>query len=150
MKHIKLLLVFVSVIIGIFSFTGGATATSYPSAIAWNNFVYGLSTEEIDIKDIGNQIGRIERLRTPMPKKNGESNDKPVGSLLFEINGVDTLDVIAVKVDDKYYKASPNGPLPITTKDTIAARKVIILIVSSFGVFLTLIIIWRRKRRRIG
>ncbi|SDX06166.1 hypothetical protein [Paenibacillus sp. CF384] len=150
MKPIKILILFVSVITGIFSFTQGAMATSYPSAVSWNNFVYGLSIEEIDVKDIGNQIGRIERLRTPMPKKNGESNDTPVGSLLFEIKGVDTHDEIAVKVDDKYYKASPNGPLPVT-EDTISTSKVITLSAVSFlGVCLTLIIIWRRKRRRIG
>jgi hypothetical protein len=147
MKHLKLLLVFVSVITGIFSFTEGALATSYPSAVAWDNFLYGLSTEEVDIKDIGDQIGRIERQVTPMPKNNGESNDKPVGSPLFEIKGADTQDVIAVKVDDKFFKASKIGPIQVTTS---VSSWVITLSVICFLVLLTLIIVWRRKRRRIG
>ena len=48
-----------------------------------------------------------------MPKKNGESNDirTPVGSLLFEINGADTQELIAVKVEDKFFKASKFGSI---------------------------------------
>jgi hypothetical protein len=46
-----------------------------------------------------------------MPKKNGESNDKPAGSLLFEVKGTDSQELIAVKVNDKYFSASKLGPL---------------------------------------
>lgn len=48
-----------------------------------------------------------------MPKKNGNSNDLRIqtGSTLFEIKGRDPNEVIAVKVNDKYSKASKLGPL---------------------------------------
>jgi hypothetical protein len=100
----------------------GALASTYSNTVAWNNLLYGLSDEEVDNKDIGNAIGKIERQRTPMPKKNGESNEKLVGSLLFEIKGADIQDVIAIKVNDKFFKASKLGPIQVTTdksNDTI-------------------------------
>jgi hypothetical protein len=88
------------------------TSSSYPSVVAWNNILYGLSVEEVPIQDIGKELGKIERRSAPpMPKKNGESNDKPVGSLLFEVKGTDSQELIAVKVNDKYFRASKLGPL---------------------------------------
>ncbi|WP_308639546.1 hypothetical protein [Paenibacillus silvisoli] len=83
----------------------------YPNAIAWNNILYGLSIEEIPAEEIGKEIGKIERRTTPMPKKNGDSNDVPTGSKLYEIKGKDPNEVIAVKVNDIYYDASKLGPL---------------------------------------
>lgn len=83
MKHLKFFLLFF-VIVSVFSSNiEGALTSTYPSSVAWNNLLYGLSTEGVDNKDIGNEIGKIERQRTPMPKKNGESNDIriPVRSL---------------------------------------------------------------------
>ncbi|MDQ8738576.1 hypothetical protein, partial [Paenibacillus sp. LHD-38] len=120
--------------------------------VAWNNLLYGLSTEEVDNKDIGNEIGKIKRQRTPMPKKNGESNEKLVGSLLFEIKGADTQDVIAVKVNDKFVKASKLGPIQVTTNVSDQSHEqswIVTLSVICFLVLLTMIIVWR-KRRRIG
>ena len=79
--------------------------------MAWNNILYGLSASEVSVQDIGKQIGQIERRMTPMPKKNGDANDKPVGSLLYEVKGFDANDVIAVKVNDTYFQASKLGAL---------------------------------------
>jgi hypothetical protein len=45
-----------------------------------------------------------------MPKMNGESNEKPVGSILFE-KGENSQDRIAVKVNGKYISASKLEPL---------------------------------------
>lgn len=152
MQHLKSLLFLVIILTGFSSNTEGALANSYPSAVAWNNLLYGLSTEEVDIKDIGNELGTIEHLRAPMPKKNGESNEKPVGSQLFEINGVDTQDVIAVKVNDKFFKASKLGPIQVTRNVSDQSNRqtwVVTLSVMCFLVLLTMIIVWRRKRRRI-
>jgi hypothetical protein len=153
MKHLKFLLFFVIVLTGLSSNTEGALASSYPSALAWNNLLYGLSTEEVEIKEIGNEIGKIERQRDPMPKKNGESNEMLVGSLLFEIKGADTQDVIAVKVNDKFFKASKLGPIQVTTNvlDQFKEQKWVVTIsVICCMVLLTMITLWRRKRRRIG
>ncbi len=80
MKHLKFVLFFVIFLTGFLSNIEGALASTYPSAIAWNNLLYGLSTEEVDNKNIGNEIGKIKHQRTPMPKKNGESNEILVGS----------------------------------------------------------------------
>lgn len=87
------------------------SSSSYPSAIAWNNILYGLSIEEVSTEEIGKEIGKIKRRTTPMPKKNGDSNDLPIGSILYEIKGKDPNEVIAVKVNDKYFNASKLGPL---------------------------------------
>ena len=152
MKNLKFLLFFVIVLTGFSSITEEALASTYPSAVAWNNFLYGVSTEEVDTKDIGNEIGKIERLRDPMPKKNGESNDirTPVGSLLFEINGADTQDVIAVKVEDKFFKASKFGSIQLTTLDRIKEQLWVVTLSICLLVLLTLIFVRRRKRRHIG
>ncbi|MDQ8738236.1 hypothetical protein [Paenibacillus sp. LHD-38] len=152
MKHLKFLLFIVIVLTGFLSNIEGTLASTYPSTVAWNNLLYGLSTEEVDNKDIGNEIGKIKRQRTPMPKKNGESNEKLVGSLLFEIKGVDTQDVIAVKVNDKFVKASKLGPIQVTTNVSDLSDEqswIVTLSVISFLVLLTMIIVWR-KRKCIG
>ncbi|WP_160036843.1 hypothetical protein [Paenibacillus sp. An7] len=86
--------------------TGKAFAESYPRAIALNNSVYLVSDVKIDINNIGKEMGKIQRQRAPMPKKNGESNDIPVGSLIFEIKDINSLDAVAVKLDNKFYFAS--------------------------------------------
>ena len=86
-----------------------------------------------------------------MPKKNGESNDIriPVGSLLFEIKGADTQDVIAVKVNDKFFKASKFGPIQVTTDQSNKQAWIVTLSFICFLVLLTMIIVWRRRRRRM-
>lgn len=111
MKYLILIMISIAVLTGCSQNKGAESSSSYPSAVAWNNILYGLSVVEIPIKDIGKDIGKIERRTTPMPKKNGESNDKPAGSLLFEVKGIDSQEVIAVKVNEKYFKASKLGVL---------------------------------------
>jgi hypothetical protein len=149
MKHLNFVLFFIIVITGFSSKTEAVSASTYPSAVAWNNFLYGLSAEEVEIKDIGDEIGMIQSQRAPMPKKNGESNEKPAGSLLFEINRVDTEDAIAVKVNDKYFKATKLGPIPAAANVTAQSKEltwIVILSVICFLVLLTLIIVWRRRQ----
>lgn len=150
MKHLKFLLCFFIVLTGVSSHAGGVSASSYPSAVAWNNLLYGLSIEEVDFKGIGKEIGKIERQRAPMPKKNGESNEKPVGSLLFDIKGADSQDVIAVKVNDKFFRASKLGPIQdkASLSDLLFKEQtwVVTLSVICFLILLTLIIVRRRKK----
>lgn len=86
-------------------------SSSYPSSVAINNNMYGLSDTTLKVQDIGDEIGLIEKISHPMPAKNGESNEVPVGSTLYMINGVNMDEAIAVKVDEEYYKATINGPL---------------------------------------
>lgn len=87
------------------------SSNSYPSSVAWNNILFGISIEEVSVQDIGKEIGTIKKIRSPMPLKNGESNDTPVGSLIFEVNGKNVNEFIAVKVKDKYLSATILGPL---------------------------------------
>lgn len=150
MKHMKFfLLFFVIVLVGFSTNMHDALASTYPNTVAWNNLLYGLSREEVDIKDIGNEIGKIERQRTPMPMKNGESNENLKGSRLFEIKGTDTQDVIAVKVNDKFFKASKLGSIQVTKVQPNEQRWIAILSIICFLVLLTMIIVWR-KRKGIG
>jgi hypothetical protein len=146
MKQMKCFLLFFVIVLTWVSLNiEGALASTYPSSVAWNNSLYGLSTEEeVDNKDIGNQIGEIKRQRTPMPLKNGESNEKLVGSLLFEIKGANTQDVIAVKINDKFFKASKFGSIQESNEQTW----IVALLIICFLVLFTLIIIWRKRRRK--
>ncbi|MCL6604619.1 MAG: hypothetical protein K6T94_17285 [Paenibacillus sp.] len=111
MRHLIIIMVSITLLTGCSLFTGGKTSSSYPYAVAWNDILYGLSTAEIPLQDIGKEIGKIKRIKMPMPKRNGDSNDSPVGSLLFEVKGTDAEEVIAVKVNDKYFRATKLGPL---------------------------------------
>lgn len=150
MKHMKFFfLFFVIVLVGFSTNMHDALASTYPNTVAWNNLLYGLSREEVDIKDIGDEIGKIERQRTPMPMKNGESNENLKGNRLFEIKGTDTQDVIAVKVNDKFFKASKHGSIQVTKDQPNEQRWIAILSIICFLVLLTMIIVWR-KRKGIG
>ncbi|CAM4513622.1 hypothetical protein [Paenibacillus typhae] len=107
MRKVFLILLCISLITG----CSKEHSSSYPSSVAINNNMYGLSNTTLKIQDIGEEIGPIEKITHPMPTKNGESNEVPVGSTLYMINGVNMDEAIAVKVDEEYYKATKNGPL---------------------------------------
>lgn len=79
---------------------------TYPSAVVFDNILFGLSRTEVPSKDIGQEIGKVQKIKTPIPESNGESNDVPVGSAIFEIEGVDPKDSIAIKIDEVYYRAT--------------------------------------------
>lgn len=149
MKHIICLMFLILTAVTINN--EGAQATSYPSAVVWNNNIYVFSIEEVDSTQIGNEIGRIERIRTPMPFKNGEANDKPAGSLLFSITGTDPQAEIAVKVNDVYYKATVLGPVEADTSDRFIEQTWgVALFVIGFLLVVTIVFLWIQKKRRIG
>lgn len=122
---------------------GEASAESYPRAIASNNSVYLVSDTEVDINNIGKEIGKIEHQRSPMPKKNSESNVTPIGSLIFEIKDINTQDAVAVKVNNKFYFASHISSLQSTmiSRITLLILSIIIVLV------LIIVITWRRSRK---
>lgn len=119
-----------------------ALASSYPRAIAYHDFIYWISEVEIGTDDIGEEIGKIERQRAPMPQKNGESNDTPVGSLLFHIKGDDNQDKIAVKIRDTFYYASKHAPLQDTSKEQ---TWMVPLLVICLIIYIIIIMVWRRS-----
>ncbi|UUZ86264.1 hypothetical protein LJK88_24355 [Paenibacillus sp. P26] len=86
-----------------------ATSSSYPSAFAWNDAIYGISAEEVPESEIGRKLGEIRHIVRPKPRKNGDSNEK-TGSI-YEILGSDHNEVLAIHYKDTFYKASKNGPL---------------------------------------
>ena len=59
MKNLKFLLFFVIVLTGFSSITEEALASTYPSAVAWNNFLYGVSTEEVELKTLAMRLERL-------------------------------------------------------------------------------------------
>lgn len=111
MRYLILMMLSVAVLTGCSQSIGSKSSSTYPSAVAWNNSLYALSVVEVPVDEVGAEIGKIDRRTSPMPKRNGESNDKPVGSLLYEMKGKDSQAEIAVKVNEKYYSASKLGPL---------------------------------------
>jgi hypothetical protein len=97
MKYLFFILLSITIL------TGCTNDEEYPYAIAWNEVIYGRSNEEIPIQNIGKELGEIKQTRTPMPKKNEESNEKIVGSKLYEIQGENPQDKIALRINDKYF-----------------------------------------------
>lgn len=83
---------------------------SYPSSVAWNDSLYGVSVGEVPSTKIGKEIGEIKHLVVaPMPKKNGDSNEK-LGKL-YEIKGKESQDALALEVDGTYLEIRKVGPL---------------------------------------
>lgn len=85
--------------------------STYPSAVAWNDIIYGVSVSEVSKNELGKQIGEVKRINEPMPVENGDSNNTAVESKIYEIIGVDLKESIAIEKDGKIYKAIKNGPL---------------------------------------
>jgi hypothetical protein len=83
-----------------------STSASYPSAVFVNNILYGLSVEIVTQDKLGIQLGVVKRKVEPMPTENGESNEAPVGSKIYEIKSVDPSEAIAVEIYGEYRKAS--------------------------------------------
>jgi hypothetical protein len=88
---------------------GSATKGTYPSSVAWNDAIYGVSFGEVPATNIGKEIGEIKHMVVPMPKKNGESNDK-LGKL-YEIKGKEAQDKLALKVNGNYLEVHKVGPI---------------------------------------
>lgn len=75
-----------------------------PESIAWNNLIYVPSGTEIAQSELGTQLGKINRIKKPMPVQNGDSNYVPVGSKIYEIKDIDISTEIVIEADGKYYK----------------------------------------------
>ncbi|MFC5647550.1 hypothetical protein ACFPYJ_00085 [Paenibacillus solisilvae] len=83
--------------------------SSYPSSVAWNDSLYGVSFGEVPSTKIGKEIGEIKHLVVPMPKKNGDSNEK-LGKL-YEIKGKESQDELALEVNGTYLEIHKVGSL---------------------------------------
>lgn len=123
--------------------TGEAFAESYPRAIALNNSVYLVSDVEMDINNIGKEIGKIEHQRVPMPKKNGESNVILIGTLIFEIKDINIQDAVAVKLNNKFYFASQKFSLQGAI---ISGKTLLTLSILSFTVLIVVAIRIRSRK----
>ena len=78
----------------------------YASMLIFNNDTYYLSSELISKDNLGEQIGQVEKQVIPSPKNNGEANECPVGTKIFQIKGVDVRESVAVNFQNEYRKAS--------------------------------------------
>ncbi|MTI68623.1 MAG: hypothetical protein FH751_00005 [Firmicutes bacterium] len=85
--------------------------SDYPIAVAWNNIRFAISVEEVSKENLGKQLGEVKRIKEPMPKENGDANFITVGSKIFEINGIDANDTIAIEYNGKIVKATKIGSL---------------------------------------
>ena len=93
--------------------TGCATKpqVDYPAALAWGNIVYGMSRAEVSKDELGEQLGEVKRVKEHMPLRNGDANNGPIGSRIFEIKSVDTKNRVAYEKDGKTYMATQIGDL---------------------------------------
>ncbi|MDP4088610.1 MAG: hypothetical protein Q8930_04970 [Bacillota bacterium] len=78
---------------------------SYPSELAWNDYSYVVSAQEVPVDELGDQLGTVKAQRKPVPIKNGDANFIPVGSKLFEIIGVNTKAAVAVECGSRFFRA---------------------------------------------
>jgi hypothetical protein len=83
----------------------------YPAALTWDNIVYAMERTEVSKDELGEQLGEVKRVKEPMPLRNGDANNGPVGSRIFEIKGVDTKNKVAYEKDGKTYMAFKIGDL---------------------------------------
>lgn len=83
----------------------------YPSVIAWNDSIYGVSVEEVPEENIGKQLGEVKRVKKPVPVENGDANFISIGSKVFEIKDVDIKTAVAVEKEGKINKAFIQNPL---------------------------------------
>ncbi|KRE34897.1 lipoprotein [Paenibacillus sp. Soil522] len=88
---------------------GSNNKSSYPSSVAWNDSLYGVSFGEVPSTKIGKEIGEIKHLVVPMPKKNSDSNEK-LGKL-YEIKGKESQDELALEVNGTYLEIHKVGSL---------------------------------------
>lgn len=114
-------IVFVATIVGISVFKSSNTNTSdYIYYIAWNNIIYGLSDDVLEINQIGNTLGETKRLISgSKPQFNGDvarvtpegPEGIPVGSKLLELKNISSKQAIAVYINNKYLKLNKTGLL---------------------------------------
>jgi len=88
-----------------------SSETPYPALVAWNYIVYGLSVETVPMENIDMVLGQVKRNIFPLPTQNGDSNVASVGSTIYKLKGISSLDAIAVDMGGKLYKAYNNWPL---------------------------------------
>lgn len=109
MRRFFLIYFFVITLTACSNTQGSTTKGSYPSSIAWNNALYGVSFNEVPSTNIGKEIGEIKHIVVPMPKKNGDSNEK-LGKL-YEIKGKETQDELALEVNGSYLLVRKVAPI---------------------------------------
>jgi hypothetical protein len=71
--------------------------------LIWDNRSYYKTSDIVEQKDLGKSLGSIIK-ETANPFYNCESNGIPVGTVLYEINGEDSKNVIAVLFGSSYYR----------------------------------------------
>jgi hypothetical protein len=79
--------------------------------VVWHENLYGVSTETVTSDEIGDAIGEVRR-NTNQLEKNGDSSSITVGSKLYKIKNTNEFEVLAVKINDEYYKAYKDRELP--------------------------------------
>lgn len=79
--------------------------------VIWNDDIYEILKEEVNLEDISDEIGEIKQYSDfEGIYSNGFSNEYPEGTKLYKINGVETSEYIAIKTGEGHYiKAKDNG-----------------------------------------
>ena len=80
-------------------------AASSASMVFWNNAQYYKSGIIVPASELDEKLGEITK-QTFNPKKNGESNECPIGTKLYSIKNKDSNTIIAVEFQNKYYESS--------------------------------------------
>ena len=78
----------------------------YASMLIFGDTYYYLSSEVISQENLVEQIGQVEKQVAPSPKNNGEANECPRGTKIYQIKGVDRKESVAVAFRNEFRKAS--------------------------------------------
>ncbi|MFL0247357.1 hypothetical protein [Candidatus Clostridium stratigraminis] len=73
--------------------------------------IYGPAGTEVSQSELGTQLGKINRIKKPMPMQNGDSNYAPVESKIYEIKGIDINTAVVIGIDGKYWEYVKSGSL---------------------------------------
>jgi hypothetical protein len=89
--------------------------------VAWNNYIYEVSSTIVAPEEIGTEIGSVSRQTSPKPKKNGDiARNTPKGpsiirndgGKLYTIKGIKDKEQIAIEISKGiYYKCRYLGKL---------------------------------------
>lgn len=102
MKHLILIVLLALFFFFVITRCGVGVSADYPLAAIWHDTTYHVSVEQLMEDEVGRYIGRIQKLVSKMPTKNGEANVYPPGSRIYAIKGISTNEAIAIEIDGQY------------------------------------------------
>ncbi|REK71735.1 hypothetical protein [Paenibacillus paeoniae] len=85
----------------------------YPPVVVWDNKAYVVTDKIVLSENVGDQIGAVKRYIDPaknFPERDEDSTSAPVGSGLFQIQGLNLKQTLAVEWNGVFFQAEHDEP----------------------------------------